>query len=333
MAAAGLIAARSALDGLRVFQPQRDLAAVADLIETCFAATLDTAGRSVIQEMRALSRAGLLLHVLARLNRALPIMRGFVWFEQDRLVGNVSLAPAGFQNVWIIANVAVLPEYRRRGIARQMMQAALEWVDRHHAPAILQVDADNDGARALYESLGFHVQRAFIRWRRASHLRPPDRDPSPLNVRRLARRDTNSLYDLAMRARPNDQGGMGWLRPTRRALFRPARLETLRFLIGGQSTDFWIVPGEKGEIAAALRLENRMGILTTMFDLLVHPDHQGQLEAPIMNLALCEWVGRRDPLITDHPADDEAARRVFEQNGFRAERELTHMLRPARKDK
>lgn len=328
MSAASLLSTRHPFSGPRPFQPRRDLAAVADLIERCFASSLDAAGRSAIQEMRLLSRSGPLLWMVSRLNSAMPLMRGFVWFELDRLVGNVSLASAGFDGGWVIANVAVDPDYRRRGIARQLMLAALEWVDRRGAFATLQVDADNGGARSLYEGLGFDAQRVFIRWRRASHLRTPDPLPDVPPVRRLARRDSDRLYDLAARVRPNEQGGMGWLRPTRRANFRPSQLDTLRFLLSGQRSEFWIVPGDGGPLKGALRIESRIGGLTTAFDVLVHPDHQGQLEAPLINVALCRLVGRRDPLVTDHPADDGAARDVLQQNYFRAERTLVHMLRP-----
>jgi ribosomal protein S18 acetylase RimI-like enzyme len=328
MSAAGLISARQPFSGLRPFQPRRDLADMADLVEICFAATLDAAGRSAIQDMRLLNRSGPLLWLLARLNKTIPLMRGFVWIERDRLVGNVSLAPAGYDGGWVIANVAVYPEYRRRGIARRLMQAALEWVDQKDASVILQVDADNGAAQALYESLGFEEQRAFTRWRRVGYLRSPAYPLDLPSIRRLKPSEAIRLYDLAAHVRPDARGGMGWLRPTRPSDFRPAWRGMLHFLLSGQRTDFWIVPGEGGQIDGALRLESRIGGLSTAFDLLVHPARQGELEAPLMNILLSQLVGRRDPLVTEHPADDTAASDVFQHNNFRAERTLVHMLRP-----
>jgi ribosomal protein S18 acetylase RimI-like enzyme len=333
MSAAGLLSARQPTSGLRPFQPRSDLATVADLVETCFAASLDAAGRSAIQEMRLLSRTGPLLWLLARLNHAIPLMRGFVWVEQGRLVGNVSLASAGFDNGWVIANVAVYPQYRRQGIARQLMQAALDWVDSRGVFATLQVDADNDGARALYESLGFESQRTFTRWRRASYLRPPDRLGDLPPIRRPARGEADRLYELAACVRPNELGGMGWLRPTQRSDFVLSWLNVVRLALSGQRSDFWMVPGQPGEIAAALRLESRIGVPTTTFDLLVHPDHQGQLEAPLINQTLREFAGRRSPLLTDHPADDRAACDVYRRCDFRAERTLLHMIRPPKQER
>jgi ribosomal protein S18 acetylase RimI-like enzyme len=327
MSAASLVTARQPASGLRPFQPRRDLAGVADLVEVCFAPTLDASGRAAIQEMRLLSRTGPLLWLLSRVNNAVPLMRGFVWIEQDRLVGNVSMAPAGYDHGWVIANVAVLPEYRRRGIARRLMQAALAWVDQRKGFATLQVDIENDGARALYESLGFSTQRAFTRWRRASTLRPA-LPPDPPLIRRMRRDEAGSLYALAASVRPNEQGGMGWLRPTRPDKFRPARIPELHLLLSGQRTDFWVAPGQGGAIDGALCIDSRIGGLVTLFDLLVHPSRQGQLEMPLLDFMLFDLIGRREPLVTEHPDDDDRARALFEHYYFRAERTLVHMLRP-----
>ncbi|MBN1564453.1 MAG: GNAT family N-acetyltransferase, partial [Anaerolineae bacterium] len=270
MSAAGLISAQNTFTGLRPIKPRRDLAAIADLIEFAFADTLDAGGRSVIREMRFLSRSGPLLWLIARLNNAIPLMRGFVWIEQGELVGNVSLAPTTYDRGWIIANVAVYPAYRRRGIARQMMQAALAWVQQHGTFATLQVDADNAGARTLYDSLGFVAERTFTRWRRSSHLRTI---PAPIlsgitnppDIRRLDSGQAQQLYTLATQTRPNERGGMGWLRSTRRAALRPSRSGRLGLMMSGQRTEFWGIPrpDDPDQIDAALCVQRRIDGLTT----------------------------------------------------------------------
>jgi ribosomal protein S18 acetylase RimI-like enzyme len=330
MSAAGLASARQVANGLRPALPRRDLAAIADLIETCFASTLDAAGRSAIREMRLLSRTGPLLWLLVRLNDAVPFMRGFVWIEQGRVVGNVTLTPAGFDQGWVIANVAVYPEFRRRGIARQLMLAALDLVARRGRFATLQVEADNDAALALYHSLGFETQRAFSQWRRAAYVRvPPELTDSP-PFQRLARRDAEALYALAARARPDAQGGMGWLRPTRRRAFYPPRFAELRYVLSGQRAEFWIVPSDGGALDAALRIERRIGGLTALVDLLVDPARQGQYEAALVNFALRRLVTRGQPIASEHPADDVAMGAVLLENHFRVERTLAHMIWRAR---
>jgi GNAT superfamily N-acetyltransferase len=52
-----------------------------------------------------------------------------------------------------ILNVYTEPEYRRRGIARQLMQTMIDWC-RQESLARVTLHASDDG-RHLYESLGF----------------------------------------------------------------------------------------------------------------------------------------------------------------------------------
>jgi ribosomal-protein-alanine N-acetyltransferase len=71
-----------------------------------------------------------------------------------------------------INNVAVHPEFRRRGIARRLLEHVLEAADRRGAPrATLEVRESNDAARRLYEGLGFEVHA-----RRPGYYTQPDED-------------------------------------------------------------------------------------------------------------------------------------------------------------
>ena len=73
------------------------------------------------------------------------------------MVGNVTLQQgddAGLR--WRITNVAVLPEYRRRGIARTLMDETIREIARRAGIwAILQVRAGNDFAHDLYLDMSF----------------------------------------------------------------------------------------------------------------------------------------------------------------------------------
>jgi GNAT superfamily N-acetyltransferase len=92
---------------------------------------------------------------------SLPLS-GYVWEEQGCLVGNLSLIPFYLhgRKCYLIANVAVHPDYRRRGIARALTSKALEHARARQASAAwLHVREENDPALRLYLSLGF-VERA-----------------------------------------------------------------------------------------------------------------------------------------------------------------------------
>lgn len=327
MGATGLIRADRMKTGLRPVHPQSDLAGIADLIETCFTSTLDAAGRSAIQEMRTLSRTGPLLWLLARLSDVIPgVLDGFVWIEDARVVGNVSLSRTGYGDGWIIANVAVDPNYRRRGIARRLMVAALERVAQKGRFATLQVEANNPNAYALYDSLGFHTQRTFTRWRRPTFHYQPAHSPDRLALRRIKRREAGRLLELAVRVRPDDKGGLGWLRPTTVRAMRPPRWPGMDLLWKGSRRDFWGLPGEDGALAAALITEMRLGLSTSLFDLLVAPERVGTVEEALVGEAITRLGGRVTPLVTEHPADDTATNEALQRYYFRPERTLIHML-------
>ncbi len=70
-----------------------------------------------------------------------------------------------------IANVAVNPEYRRQGVAKLMLAAALADHKSGCSHAFLDVRESNDAAIALYRSLGFKDVG-----RRASYYRYPIED-------------------------------------------------------------------------------------------------------------------------------------------------------------
>jgi GNAT superfamily N-acetyltransferase len=146
---------------LRPFDVQRDLRAVADLVELCFADTLDPDGRNYLARMRLAASGSSFLN-MAKGWSAAP-WAGYVWEEDGKIVGNASLIPYYIKTrrFFLIANVAVHPSYRRRGIARQLTEQAIEYSRLRHVPAAwLHVRQDNQAALKLYTSLGF-VERAI----------------------------------------------------------------------------------------------------------------------------------------------------------------------------
>ncbi len=84
------------------------------------------------------------------------VLRGYVWEEDGKPVGLTNVLRIGSTQSWMIANVSVLPEYRRRGIARKLVAASMDYARSRGAKTIvLDVVAGNVPAYTLYESLGF----------------------------------------------------------------------------------------------------------------------------------------------------------------------------------
>jgi ribosomal protein S18 acetylase RimI-like enzyme len=154
--------AHSSPSPIRPVNLQSDLGKIADLIETCFSDQMDDEGRAYVRQIRMAAQDTTFTRLLPGANeRVLMPLGGYVWIEAGRLIGNLTLIPFYRSGHWryLIANVAVQPEYRQRGIGRALTAKAIEHIRQRRAEPWLQVRQDNPNAIHLYSSLGF-VERA-----------------------------------------------------------------------------------------------------------------------------------------------------------------------------
>jgi len=220
---------------LRPIRLPHDLSAVADLVELCFAASLDTDGRRFIQQMR---RAGSNRHRGMGFSNLPPSIKGFVWEEDGQIVGNINLIPvlAQSRKAYLIANVSVHPDYRRRGIAHTLTQASLDFAQRRRIHHLwLQVDADNLAAQQLYHDFGFAERARRTVW----HSRPAQTKlalPPSVRVKPRRRADWSqhkawleALYDKEVR----------WNLPLKPRQFAPGIVGALLRLVNDQKLRQW----------------------------------------------------------------------------------------------
>jgi len=162
---------------LRSLNILRDLPAVANLVEKCFADTMDAEGRRYVQEMRRAGQDNSFLRWASyAVETASMPLSGYVWEENGEIVGNVSLIPFHHRQrkIYLIANVAVRPDCRLKGIGRALTVSAMHHADQRHASETwLHVREDNPGAIALYASLGFRELARRTTWQAK-----PDRNAS-----------------------------------------------------------------------------------------------------------------------------------------------------------
>jgi hypothetical protein len=92
---------------------------------------------------------------------------GFVWEENQEIVGNLSLIPYHLarKHFYLIANVAVHPDYQRQGIGRALVKRSLKFLSRKDLDGIwLQVEDSNQGAVDLYRGEGFRERSRRTTW-------------------------------------------------------------------------------------------------------------------------------------------------------------------------
>jgi ribosomal protein S18 acetylase RimI-like enzyme len=314
---------------LRPVNVTTDLASLADLIELVFASTMDSSGRSALREMRLMARMPFGLGWVSRFNDlTVGISLGFVWVEQGKLVGNVSIYPAKLPKSagsgWIIANVGVHPAYQRRGIARELMRASMDTIRQRGGEfALLQVDHDNAAAVHLYRTLGFADERTFTTYRRSPSLRFPNMelDDAPY-IRRRRRTEWRQEMALAARLRPPERGGVGWLRPIQPELFKPNLRRALGDMINMRVMDRFVIDDGSGELNAVMWVERAFGS-TTRLTLLADPAYAGVYDETLMGSIVRQMGG--GGLVIEHPADDDTARPLFDRYRFLDQRTVNHM--------
>lgn len=231
---------QSGVQHIRKVNVRRDLMAVADLIEICFANTLDDDGREYLRQLRWAARdLNYLSWLQGAAERIAAPLYGYVWEEQGRIVGNLSLIPIvrRGQQTYLIANVAVHPDYRRRGIGKQLTQVALDHLrERGIDSAWLQVREDNPVAYHLYRSLGFIDRARRATWQSSGP--PPFNRSLPEGVKIAPRRSQEwELHSAWLRlVYPAE---VAWNLPLNPARFRPNALRRFLDWLQGEQQFNW----------------------------------------------------------------------------------------------
>lgn len=235
---------------LRPLNIMRDLPRVADLVETCFSGTMDAEGQRFIQQMR---RAGqdhsFLRWATTAVESASMPLSGYVWEESGQLVGNVSLIPYRYhgRKIFLIANVAVHPDHRRRGLARQLTGAAMEHCSRHNADSTwLQVRDDNAGAIELYTQLGFQERARRTQWIAAADKQLPNENRG-FEIRKRVTADWTKQREWLTRIYPED---LAWYQPIPWTNFTPGLLPGISRFFMESETHTWSVDDRSGLLAA-----------------------------------------------------------------------------------
>ncbi|MBA3530389.1 MAG: GNAT family N-acetyltransferase [Ardenticatenales bacterium] len=109
------------------------------------------------ETMQNLQRFWLPLSLLLRISpRLADIFRGYIWEEEGQPVGLIVYQRQGSTDTWYISTVAVLPSFRRRGIAHHLVTTALDAIRQAGGEmTLLKVITGNQPAYTLYEQMGF----------------------------------------------------------------------------------------------------------------------------------------------------------------------------------
>lgn len=224
----------------------RDVPQIAVLVELGFDRTLDYSSRLVLRNVRWIAERGELFWKLSLLMGSMNPEEwalGTVWEEAGRVVGNLTLTRRTPETgAWLMSNVAVHPDFRRRGVGRGMIRFALEDIrSRGGRNVYLQVDAENETALRMYRELGFAEIGCRISWTRGAGPAPggSSTDGGDPSYRITPRRGPEWRTEYAF-WRALSPAGFAWNTPLAEGIFRPSAGRALEQALGGESEQHFL---------------------------------------------------------------------------------------------
>lgn len=317
-----ITAGQTVTEGIRPVDLNRDIPQVLDLLRLTFGASMDT------DEREAFGEATIRPDFLWRLDPAAARLgSGFVWVSDGRIVGNVTLLSTRVFGRFLVANVAVHPTHRRRGIALALMRAVEDAVKARKGRVImLQVVKDNVPAVTLYHSIGYRSLGNVTTWSATpSRLRPipasvggepvPDTRPLPNSWWRRA-------YDLDVTSLPPD---LNWPEPLGTDAYRRTVFGRLNDFLNGRQRETWMTTGDRDQLTGLAAIASEWG-RSHVVTVRAAANSTGQVERPLLakTIRRLGYLARRNVRI-DHPEDDIIVNALLREANFSPQRTLTHM--------
>ncbi|MFW5941457.1 MAG: N-acetyltransferase family protein [Chloroflexota bacterium] len=316
-------------NGPRPINLRKDIPQVLALLNAAFGPSLDAEGRHMLDRMSLAQQPWLVLQLRKMVDGMVP---GFVWEESGKVVGNVSVLTSSVKGRYLVANVAVHPDYRRRGIARMLMEEVIDLVEsRGGRQILLQVKDDNLAAIRLYEGLEFvdvgHVTSWYASHSKirllpiAASTHSPDQ-VGDLFIRPLRGAEWHTAWRLDQRSMPPD---LNWPEPLPENAYKKSVWRWIENLFAGRKIESWIAEERQGSMVGLATIVSELGRVHSL-SLRVHPQWRGQVERPLLAKLLrrLNYLARRSVRM-DHPDDDRITGELLKEANFVPRRTLAVM--------
>jgi GNAT superfamily N-acetyltransferase len=303
----------------------QDVPQITRLIDLGFGNVLDYSSRRMLRDVSAVAERGELAWNLShRFGVILPDEWVFasVWDDAGRITGNVTITRRIPEHAaWLIANVAVHPESRRRGIARGLVRHALDMIRREGGRKVyLQVDAVNESAVRMYREIGFMEIGGRTSWLRPREERRVVQAEGKAGVpcSFALRKSSDWTEELALWGDVSPYG-TAWNTPLTERGFRPSLRKSLEGFLAGETEKHFLARCG-GRVEAAL---SGFSHLTGWEGVLIQREGtQGRVEAGLLDEAWKIFPSDKSLLLETIP---EASAETLVQLGFQKRRTFIWM--------
>jgi len=278
---------------MRAWDFEKDHEKVIKLLDIVFEKELESKGMSakvVFDEFKSIRP---LLNFLGIFSKKYKhSMDGFVFEnEEGVIVSSVTIGYSIFH--WEVAMVATHPDYRRRGLAKKLVTAAIDHAKQLGAKlCVLEVLDENEPAYNLYRSLGFvhfdSVTRQKLDFNDLSKI-PEVKLPEGYKLRKSDRskKSNQAKYDLDLRVTPENVQGFHPV--DKRKYFKPLLIRMIRpiakLLLKFKHHD-WLTYNEETLVGYVSVSPSQKEGSPHRIEMMLDPAHNQVLSEPIISHSL-----------------------------------------------
>lgn len=253
------------------------------------------------------------------------VFDGFV-FENNRneIVSTVNIGYSG--NFWEIAMVATHPNYRRKGLAKQLIEKSLDHAKKHKAEmCVLEVLEENTPAYQLYANYGFHHFDTKVKMKLPyEKLVNLNQDEFPIDYtiqkRKQDKKTNQSMFELEELATPKSV--LDFLPVNKTKYHKPLVIRVLRPFVKlfiGINAESWIIFHNDKLVGILYANIGRSEKDCHKIELVVDPTHEEKIANQMINYSL-KYIKNNSSLkintITIIRKSDEYQLKILTKFGF-----------------
>ncbi len=309
---------------IRSINIKKDFEKLIPFYDTIFEKELSSKGtsiRTLLEKMRSMAS---IFSFLGLFNKNLKhLSDGFIIEDGDNIAATIMV---GYTfNFWEISMVATNPEYRRRGLARKLVNLAIEHARKNGAEmCVLEVLDENTPAYDLYKDVGFvHFDTSHkLIMDPIIELKEEEELPEGYILKNMVRDKRTNQDRLELDIRSTSQPSQEFLPIDRKVYFKPFLVKLIRPLamkMMGLNIKHWLVYEDELLVASVfLNLTNSEKEVHNL-EILADPEHENQILLPLLN-KVSNYVAKNDTfgvkIASEIKSPSKYARKVYKDFGF-----------------